>query len=364
MNAGRARGSGDGPRLVVQAWLGSRLLLVLVGVAVMLTSNRSLADVAGNWDVQHFLRIAREGYLERKEVAFFPGLPMLLRLADGLGADPILVGIVASLIASIFAAWALYRLGGPQAGVIAAAAWLIAPTTVFTVVAYTESLFCGFAFWAWVKARDDRWGQAALLAAAACAFRVSGIFLIAGLGVLALTAPGRRWRRLEWLLLPALVPAGYALYLRLTQGSWTAWYAAQAEGWSRGLTWPWQSIANTIPAILPGAYADHPGWAWVFRAELVSLLVGLVTTTACLATRRWGEATWVGVQVLAFTTSYWLMSVNRAVLLWFPLWVLLGEWTVGGRTGSRRTVAIVAAVLSVLVMIWWAHLFYTGGWAS
>ncbi len=361
------RGAGDGPRLVVQAWLGSRLVLVLVAVWVMLTMNRSVTDVAANWDVQHFLRIAREGYPERKETAFFPGLPLLLRASGWLGADPVVVGVLLSLLASAFAAWGLYRLGGPRAGVVAAAAWLIAPTTVFTIVPYTESLFCGFAFWAWAKAKDDRWGQAALLAAGACCFRVSGLFLLAGLGVLALTTPGRRWGRLEWLMLPALVPAGYAFYLRLRYGSWTTWYAAQAEGWSRGLTWPWESIAHTIPAVLPGAYADHPGWAWVFRAEMVSLLVGLVTTVTCLLRRRWGEATWVGVQVLAFTTSYWLMSVNRAVLLWFPLWLLLGEWATSGTglsRGGRRTVAVGAAVLSVLVMIWWAQLFYTGAWAS
>ncbi len=367
MTGSRRATAGDGPRLVVQAWLGSRLVLALVAVWVMWSKARSLKDVAANWDVEHFLTIARDGYAKQQEVAFFPGLPMLLRGALAVGVDPVVVGIAISLLASAVAAWGLYRLGGRRAGVVAAAAWLIAPTTVFTIVPYTESLFCAFAFWAWVKARDNHWGWAALLAAGACAFRVSGVFLIAALAVLALTTKGRRWRRLEWLLIPALVPVAYAVYLRVTFGSWTAWYAAQATGWSRGLTWPWDSIKHTIPAIVPGAYADHPGWAWVFRAEVVSLAVGLVVTVICLAKRRWGEAAWVGPQVLAFTTSYWLMSVNRAVLLWFPLWLLIGEWVTGGKGASgarRRTVATVAAVLSVLVMIWWAWMFYQGRWAS
>lgn len=367
----------DGPRVVAQAWLGSRLLLLLAALYAAWVSGRTAAELVSGWDVQHFLLIAREGYVKPQEVAFFPGLPLLLRAAGAVGLPMEVAGVALSVAASGFAAWALYRLGGPRAGVVAAAAWLLAPTAVFTVVGYTESLFCAFAFWAWVRAREDRWAAAAALAAAACAFRVSGLFLVGALGVLALTqSAGRqgdgeltaRLRRLPWLTVPAAVLAAYAVYLRFTQGSWTAWYSAQAAGWQRTLTWPWDAIRHTIPAIVPGAYADHPGWATIFRFEVVSLVVGIAVTVICLVRRRWAEAAWVGVQVLAFTTSYWLMSVNRAVLLWFPLWLLVGEFATGGTTPrSRRlrtygTWAWLAG--SALVMMWWAQTFFRGGWAS
>ncbi len=367
----------DGPRVVVQAWLGSRLLLLLAALFAAWVSGRTATELVSGWDVQHFLLIAREGYVKPQEVAFFPGMPMLLRGFSFVGVPMELAGVGLSLAGSAFAAWALYRLGGPRAGVVAAAAWLVAPTAVFTVVPYTESLFCAFAFWAWVRARDDRWAWAALLAGAACAFRVSGLFLVGALVVLALTSPtgfkGDRERRarlarLPWLVVPAAVLGAYVVYLRLTQGSWTAWYSAQAQGWQRTLTWPWDSIRHTIPAIVPGAYPDHPGWAVIFRFEVVSIIVGVVVTLVCLARRRWAEAAWVGVQVLAFTTSYWLMSVNRAVLLWFPLWLLIGEAATGGRRAKVRRVRTVLAWVwlgcSALLMMWWAQTFYRGGWAS
>ena len=139
-----------------------------------------------------------------------------------------------------------------------------------------------------------------------------------------------------------LLAGAYATYLRITKGSWLAWYSAQAEGWGRTLTWPWDSFAHTLRAIVPGAYADHPGWAWVFRAEVVSIVVGIVVTVACLVLKRWAEATWVGVQVVAFATSYWYMSVNRAVLLWFPLWLLLGSFAT--RPGKTRTARILVII--------------------
>ncbi len=399
----------DGPRLVVQAWLGSRLLLALVLGWVLWSTGRAWRDVIGNWDVAHFLRIARDGYEARNEAAFFPGLPLLLRAASTVGLDMTAVGIVISLVGSAFAAWAIWRLGGPRVGVVAAALWLFAPTAVFTVVPYTESLFAALAFWAWVRARDGRWGWAALLAAGACSVRVSGVFLIAALGVLALTGgggvqhpstsscnegggPGNEgpgndrtgsaydrtgstddrtsWRKrlqsLAWLLVPTAVPIAYVAFLRVTKGSWTAWYDAQAAGWSRGLTWPWDSFRHTLPAIVPGAYADHPGWAAVFRFEVVSVVVGIVVTIVCLVLKRWAEATWVGLQVVAFTTSYWFMSVNRAALLWFPLWLLLGSFaTRPGRTRTARVVVILLwAVASGLLLIWWAARFFHGEWAS
>ena len=367
------RSGDDEPRLVVQAWLGSRLLLALVFVWTLWSTGTSWRDAAGNWDVAHFLRIARDGYAVTNEAAFFPGLPLLLRAAGAVGMDMTAAGIVISVIGSAFAAWAVWRLGGPRVGVVAAALWLFAPTAVFTVVPYTESLFAAFAFWAWVRAREGRWMWAALLAAGACSVRVSGVFLLVALGVLALTGRyegDRRWparlRSTAWLLVPAAVPLAYATYLRITKGSWLAWYSAQADGWGRGLTWPWDSFAHTLRTIVPGAYADHPGWAWVFRGEVVSVAIGIVVTVACLVLKRWAEATWVGIQVLAFTTSYWFMSVNRAALLWFPLWLMLGSFaTRPGRSRKARIVVTVAgAIISVLLLIWWAARLFTGQWAS
>lgn len=363
----------DGPRLVVQAWLGSRVLLALVFCWTLVSTGTAWRTAAGSWDVAHFLLIAREGYKDSTETAFFPGLPLLLHAAGAVGLDMIAAGIVISVIGSAFAAWALLRLGGPRVGVVAAALWLFAPTAVFTVVPYTESLFAAFAFWAWVRARDGRWAWAAVLAAGACSVRVSGLFLIAALGVMALTGAyegERSWKqRLKaaaWLAIPSAVPLAYAVYLRISHGSWLAWYSAQATGWGRKLTWPWQSFANTWRAVVPGAYADHPGWAWVFRGEMLSVAVGVAVTIACLFGKRWAEAAWVGLQVLAFTTSYWYMSVNRAVLLWFPLWLLLGSFaTKPGRTYKARiVVTVVGGLVGIVVLGWWACRFFTNQWAS
>lgn len=369
-------------RLVAQAWLGTRLILVITALLVALVTGREALDVFGNWDAERFIRIARHGYAQPTDVAFFPGIPLILRLGMTLGAHPIAFGIGVSVVTSVLATWALYRLGGRWAAI----AWLLAPTGIFTLVPYSESPFTAAAFWAWERATKRKWGSAAVLAALASTLRVSGLFLVGALAVLALwqwwASRGGRWasaysdgsavqrdadrldRSLPWLLLPLAVLGVYAAYLYRLTGSWTAWFSAQATGWMRAFTWPWDCVVNSWRAIQPGMYADHPGWVWIFRAEFLSVIVGVIVVVVLLKRRRIPEASWVGVQIFAFSLSYWFQSVCRAVLIWFPLWTLLGESIERRRTGVWLWVWPVAAFGALCVQIAWAVLFYLGMWAG
>ena len=369
-------------RIVIQAWLASRGLIVAVALVLAVAEHRTLTDMVSNWDVQLFSKLAADGYLADPDgtlMAFFPGLPVIFWLFSQLGVPVALTGVVLSMGCSGLAAAALYRLGGPWAAV----AWLFAPTAVFTVVPYTESLFCAAAFWAWERARSDRWLAAVALTAVACTLRVSGLFLIGALLVMIITdakPAAVKLRRAALMLIPAAVVVAFASYLHVLTGSWTAWYRAQTTGWVRELTWPWDSFLNTIPAVLPGAYANHPWWAAVFRGEMISMVAGVVVTVWCivvsLRARRspngpdrtmWGEASWVGVQVLAFSMSYWFFSVTRATLLWFPLWILLGRWVAGPSRvppPTHRLLVAAAFAVEIVLMLLWSWLFFTGHWAS
>ena len=381
--SGRSEVRSDG-RIVVQAWLASRALIALVALTLAVLEGRRIRDMVTNWDARHFGELAAGGYLANPGgtlMAFFPGLPVLLSMGLELGIPVAVSGVIISLAGSAAAAAALLRLGGPWAAV----AWLFAPTAVFTTVPYTESLFCAAAFWAWERARADRWMHVAILTALACTLRVSGLFLIGALLVMIITSMTdvrTKIGRSALMAIPASMLAIFAGYLYLLTGSWTAWYTAQKTGWVRELTWPWDSFRHTISAVLPNAYADHPWWAAVFRAEMISMFVGVSVVIWCLVisvrARRtgertlWGEASWVGVQVLAFSLSYWFFSVNRATLLWFPLWIMIGRW-VGWqpkrpeqerwRAGHRALVA-VAFFVEIVLMLWWCWLFFTGYWAS
>lgn len=369
---------------VRQIFVLTRLMIIGVAAFVVHRSEQNWLQAVSHWDVQHFISIARQGYADHQEIAFFPGLPALLRASTAFGLPIEIGGIVIGLTCSAVAAWALYRMFG---GTVAAL-WLIGPTAVFTVVGYTESPFCAAAFWAWERARAGRWWQAAALAALACTFRVSGLFLIGALAVMAMTENlGPKKDRLAvifsrwvWLLIPVAVLGLYAIYLHHITGSWSAWFQTQADNWQRGFISPVDSFKHTLDAAKTTAWPDRPLVATVFQFEILSMFIGLVTTIWMLLRRRWAEASWVGIQCVAFGITYWYMSINRAVILWFPFFMMLATlvtWRPGGGDtpkaleGSRdvatliwRGLMVVLVVAMVGVMLWWSWLFFSGNWAS
>ncbi len=142
---------------MVQAWLASRGLIALVALLLRCPSGARVSTMVSNWDVQHFGELAAGGYFCRPDRDADGVLPRPAGAAAGRAgdrrADPGHRHVLIATLGSILAAAALARLGGPWAAV----AWLFAPTAVFTTVPYTESLFCAAAFWAWERARSDRW---------------------------------------------------------------------------------------------------------------------------------------------------------------------------------------------------------------
>ncbi len=357
-------------------WLVTRAGIFLLALSAPLLFNRG--DTYPNvwhawwqWDVWHFKAIAEFGYANGEPsgaplAAFFPGLPVLMRAASWLGIGYVGGGVLVSAIASAVAGVWLAKLAryefpelrdfGPTAALV----WFTAPVGVFLAAPYTEALFCAFAFPAWLAARQGRWARAAILVALASTVRVSGLFLIFALCVEFITSKKRDWRSLPWLALPAVPVLGFMAYLKQIHGSWFAWQDAQEKGWAREFTWPWTSIIHTFEAATKGHFpADRTDWTWMFRAELVALLVGLILLAWLLWRRSWGEAAWVGATVAAFVTSYWVYSLTRATLLWWPLWIGLAV-LLHRRPWLGRLYLGVAIPLAAI----WAAAFFTGRWAG
>ncbi|MGC4936911.1 mannosyltransferase family protein [Kribbella sp. DT2] len=357
-------------------WLITRAGIFLLALSAPLLFNRgdsypNVWHAWWQWDVWHFKAIAEFGYANGEPsgaplAAFFPGLPVLMRTASWLGIGYVGGGILVSAIASAVAGVWLAKLAryefpelrdfGPTAALV----WFTAPVGVFLAAPYTEALFCAFAFPAWLAARQGRWARAAILVALASTVRVSGLFLIFALCVEFVTSKKRDWRSLPWLALPAVPVLGFMAYLKQIHGSWFAWQDAQEKGWAREFTWPWTSIAHTFEAATKGHFpADRTDWTWMFRAELVALLVGLILLAWLLWRRSWGEAAWVGATVAAFVTSYWVYSLTRATLLWWPLWIGLAV-LLHRRPWLGKFYLGLAIPLGAI----WAAAFFTGRWSG
>lgn len=377
---------------VVVAWAVTRLVHSQWLAIVSAQSGRDVGTLLANWDTAHYVAIADNGYDlsdYAPRVAFFPGLPLVMRAGQLFGFGNLFTGVVLSAACSLLAALALARLGGRWA----ALAWLVAPMSVFAVVAYTEAPFAAAAFWAWERARRGHWPAAAALAALACTLRVNGLFVAGAIGLLILLEVrglGAKARAVSWLTLPAATFAAYMGYLWWLTGNPRAWLDAQKAGWQREFTWPWDTIKATLQAP-----HDYPDFALMFRLELVAFVLGLLLLAWLLGRRAWADSAYLAVTLAAFGTSIWLFSVPRSLLYWWPLWLVIGAWvTRSPRRSDSETPAAQAVpleraageeeaapaappvaawrvglyaayvVVAFGVSLWWARLFYLGQWAG
>ncbi|MEU6674235.1 mannosyltransferase family protein [Streptomyces sp. NPDC046925] len=327
-----------------------------------------------HWDWAHYVHIARDGYFpdgagpalggwDNRE-AFFPGFPLLLRAVHVVVPHWTAAGLLISFAAGAVAVLALTRIARlhlrhPSAGRRAAQFLLLSPCAVFLAVGYTEALFLALALPAWLAAQRNHWPLAATLTTLASTVRVTGLFLAAAIALhFLLTARAhRRWTALPWLALPALPAALYSWYLHAHTGDWMAWQHAQERGWHRTFHAPWEAWSRTWDAAF--SHTQATGYAGMFQAELLAMAAGLLLLALLIRRRRWPEALYLALNLWALGTSYWYMSIPRATLVWWPLWIALTAWSL--RRPRLTTIFLCLGVpLTTLVTL----TFMTGRWAG
>lgn len=366
--------------VIVAVWLGTKVL-VLGSVAAANWSRiedggwRAYLRLWSQWDTTWFESIVVTGYGNPygpdfpdyvNNIAFFPGLPLVMEVGRWVGSPPVLTGLIVSAAASLAAAFAIGRL---TQGIGGRAEWgatalLVAPTALFLTAAYTEALFAALAFWAWVNAREGRWVWAGVLGGGAALVRSNGLFLMCGLILMFLLShpwrsgrPAREWLRGCALLLPLAVTLGYFGYLRALTGSWTAWFEAQTTEWERGLVAPWTALANTWGLVF--TFDPHSTLSSRYIAELVGMAILLGVVVAVAVMRLWPEALYALVTAAALGTSTTYHSVPRTLVVIFPLWMLLGL-LMTRRPWTRWVYVGMCVPLLVLVTI----RFTQGQWIS
>lgn len=363
-------------------WFGSRLAVaVLAFLTAWLVRDgagrevSSFVELWNRWDAGQYEKIAEFGYFspeytDRTE-AFFPGMPAAMRLVNVVVPDLYACGLVVSLVAGAFASVGLWRLGEAEGGPVAARRALLYlvlfPYSVFLFAGYSEALFLAFALNAWVAARQHRWWLAGLLGAGASTTRITGICLGAGLGVLYLEERIRSRPagtgvvravlspQLGWMLLPAVPVVAWTSWLKVKTGHWDATARALEEGWGRATINPVDAFRNTL------AQAQNldqgAAYVWSWRAELLAFVVGVLLTVVLLARRRFGEAVYVGSNVLILSTSSYYASGVRALMVWFPLYLLLAALTLR-RAWLHDLVVWVSAPLAAGITV----AFVKGAW--
>lgn len=356
-------------RAALGMWAAVHLALLLLGYAAAWTLARDkehlpFTGVYERWDATLLRSIAQYGYFggpggvpaHPHQAAFFPGYPLALAAVHLVVRNWVAAELLLSFAAGCVAVIALARLAGDRRAVLFL---LLAPASVFLMVGYSEALFLAFAVPAWLAAARGRWVLAGGLGFLAAFTRPDGLFLLAALGVMALTRPGgvSRARALAGVAPAGLAPLLYEAFLFSKTHRWSAWLDANRDGWGLRYVGPWQSLKTSYWGAWQHPYSAEFGF--MEQLEIVCLAVMLAATVGFVVRWQWAEAVYCGLAVVALGTSTWYQSVPRTLLVLFPVWVALA-----GAARRRPWVGALYVAVSGPLAVLVAAMYLGGAWAG
>ena len=309
------------------------------------------------WDALHYYNIATVGYRyvpgtdnsDEATVAFFPLYPLLVRVLSPIGGAA-LAGVAISNMALLGALILLYRVTkrafNPRAAAYATLYLAAFPSAFFFSVLYAESLFLLLVLAAYSAVQEKRWWLASFWAMLAGATRISGVFMMLFVAMKWAQAHGWRvervhradsWRALwrgvkrDWQTAAALfiMPLGvfaYMAYLQAAFGDPLAFLSARGDAWGRHFSGPIGVIIEEIRAMLAGEVKPH------VLPYFDSINIGLFFLVVGLSVAVWrklsGAAAIYCLASLFFAAAVTTQSLNRHLLAYFPIFMVLGAWGV------------------------------------
>lgn len=291
----------------------------------------TLLDLLTQWDGVWYRLLAKQGYgppTPEIVAAFFPVYPLLVRGVGFVVRDLQVASLIVSngcLLAAGLLLIRLLRLDYDEPICRRVITFLMFnPVSFFLSAAYTESTFLLLSVGALFAARQGKWLAAGMCGGCLTATRAPGLVIAAPLLAEYLVQWRERGAELRAFVRPqlfwlALIPTGLALYMYyfyIHRGNFFLPMHAQASGWEKMLTSPWQTFL----------------WPRGFPASHVPLYQAIVGAAIILTAAGF---------FLKMRATYLVYAV--AALLFYLMW--------GSLEGLPRYLSIVFPIHIILALL-------------
>jgi len=363
---------------VFAVFIGSRLIVLAAGQTGLAWSGQGgffdiSVDRYVRWDAHHYVRLARNWYVNRGDprfhIVFFPLYPLTLRLAGALTRlDIPLLGCILSNIYLFLGGLTLYELTrvtyDDSVARRALPLFMLSPLSVFMSVPYGESLFVLTTLLSLLMARRRKFGWAVLFGALAANTRMLGILTTAPIFLELMDASmetpstSRKSRLIDIIscvLMTSPVLLGLGAYILLNwwvTGNPQQFLIYQREHWGQ----QFGSIGNTMSYSLGLArmmIADASKWyaytTWIPQVASVTLLISLLFVVR----RRLhpGDSAYAWLYILAAISPTWLLSGSRYLMALYALYAAVALLT------SSRHVYTAMLTLFVILLCYFSALY-------
>lgn len=308
-----------------------------------------------NWDGGHYNRIAKFGYQEKFQYAFFPLYPMTIRLLSLITQNYLLSSVIISVISAFFSLQIMYKLISDDfsKNLAEGAVWqmLFFPTSFFLLTAYSEGLFLLFAVSSFYFFKKKKFFVTALLIALASLTRVIGLAVMAAILIeIFLSGINRK----NWVIL--LSPTAFLIYcLYLFQETHNPLYFIVAEShWQRIVSFPWVGFWETIQSLSRSNFINQyfsSFWDLIFAI----FGLGIIIRGARFLPRLYLSYSLFALAIPLLTPS--LSSVPRFLLPIFPIFIVIAKI-------KNKNFIFFYQTLSLMLLSAFAILYINGFWVS
>ena len=330
-----------------------------MAIAIVKAESPDWAQRWYHWDALWIVHLSRFGYqLERdsegnigqSNIAFPPGLSVVIQGMDQIGINPwsgvLIINLFAGFMASLGLGLLAYQITGSQKNaqwsMVAMTVW---PWHLFMVAPYQESIGMACAFWALYFGTLHKVGPAFFLSFISGIFRLNAVGFFGGLilgACLEMLLKKSSKNHARWIaigsgpILAWLFLLGYFQFkfgdARIGVSIQTAWgrHAPNLEGLFHSLIQPFVQKMT--------------GSAWLDWCAVWFVMVLIVSTVWTKLGPLWSMSL-IGLLVQSLSTGS-VMSFGRLMLLGAPLFVGLG-----GIAESRPRLALGLSTFSGLIQI-------------
>lgn len=336
---------------------------------------RALPEAWHHWDTGYYMVIAKFGYQQPYQTAFFPLYGLLECALLPITHNPLVAGLLISDVAGFFLLIVLYQLIREDFNEERANSTVLYlslfPTAFFLAAGYNEALFLCLAVLSFYNMRHGQWWLAGLFGFFASLTRSAGIFLLFPFCYEYLRQHEFNIKRIRFdVVSGGLIAAGigvYALYCYYRFHDLLAFSHAQAH-WNHLFEPPWYGIIGSITAInesggLIGFQAIRNLLDLVPDLMMLVLIVLIFVGPLKFPRSLWSYGIYAAVVYVFLqlfpvggTGLFPLQSVGRYLLELFPAFIILAAFS------KYRMFNINYLVISGALLFFLLTQFLTGHW--
>lgn len=314
------------------------------------------------WDGPHYIDIAKIGYQTSGDganfIVFYPLYPALIKIMTFLTADFNLSSILISLICSFISSILLYELAliDFSKKVAMLSVWFlnIFPTSYFLQASYTESLFLSLSLLSiyFYRKQTSLAGISGLFTSLT---RINGLTLIPYY-LSELFSQKVNWKRLTSAsIVSFLTLSGFLIYLfinKIVFGDFFYFIKPLSEHWYKNFEWPWIGITKLVNFI---SYQDKELY-FIFLGELLAIIFSAFFTILTLIKIRLSYGVYMLTNLILFTSTNFIMSTPRYMLILFPIYFALGKI-------NNKLLIFLTSIIFIGLLIYLSLIYTQGKWA-